>query len=147
MMRILDMKDPVTLSRIVEIQQRAYRIEAEIIGCDQLPPLNDTEDSLKCSPETFIGYYEQEVLVGVLSYQQKGQLVDICRLAIHPAYFRRGIASRLLSHALELDGAAIWEVQTGQANRPAINCYLKHGFTIVESFATPEGIQLVKLRK
>ncbi|MFC7440589.1 GNAT family N-acetyltransferase [Laceyella putida] len=143
----LNMEEPATLSRIVQIQQLAYRIEAEIIGCDQLPPLNDTEDSLKSTKETFIGHYVGDELAGILSYKQEGSVLDICRLAIDPSYFRRGIASRLLAYVLGLDGITTWEVHTGKANRPAIRCYQKHGFICARELVTPDGIQIVKLRK
>lgn len=147
MLRRLNIEEPAMLNRIIQIQHRAYRIEAEIIGYDDLPPLQDTENSFKNTSETFIGYFQGEECTGFLSYEQSGSLLTICRLAIDPTSFRQGIASRLLAYVLGLDGIATWEVQTGRDNRPAIRCYQKQGFICVEEKNIPEGIPIVTLRK
>lgn len=42
MLRPLDLSDPDVADRVVAIQRAAYRVEADLIGFDGIPPLHDT---------------------------------------------------------------------------------------------------------
>ncbi|MBH8597420.1 GNAT family N-acetyltransferase [Thermoactinomyces sp. CICC 10521] len=133
--------------QILQVQQAAYRVEAKMIGCEELPPLKDTKDSIKQSGETFLGFFAGEELAGFLAFKRTGDFIRICRLAVSPSHFRRGVASALLKKVLQEDGVKEWGVTTGKANLPAIRCYEKHGFVRVAERLTPEGIVLIYLRK
>ena len=87
--------------------------------------------------ETFYGYYvdgqEGPKLAGAISFEREGSIVTICRMMVHPDFFRRGIASSLLQHILieqEREGATRFIVSTGSANSPAIRLYEGFGFIV-----------------
>ncbi|WP_369821945.1 GNAT family N-acetyltransferase [Sporosarcina sp. P33] len=77
---------------VLAVQLPSYLAEAELIGCFDLPPLQDTVHSLQQSGETFYGYYTNGELCGVISIQTDGEVMEIQRLIVHPAHFRKGIA-------------------------------------------------------
>ncbi len=97
MIKKLDLKDLETAKHILELQTASYRVEAEIIHFYEIPPLKDTIESLKEWDEIFYGYYINDVLAGIISYKIIENVLDIHRVAIHPNFFRRGIAGKLVS--------------------------------------------------
>lgn len=68
MIREIDIKDRKAAVQVLSVQLPAYKIEAEIIGCSDLPPLKDTADDLRITGETFLGYFIGEKSCGVISF-------------------------------------------------------------------------------
>lgn len=129
MIKELDNRKAETAREILNVQLASYQIEAELVGFYDLPPLKDSIETLQKCGEQFCGYYEGEVLAGALSFKVEGRELDLCRMMVHPDYFRRGIAQKLLDHLFSLNpGAASVIVSTGFANVPAISLYEKNGF-------------------
>jgi hypothetical protein len=52
---------------LLNIEQLAYRIEADLIGFNDIPTLNDTIYSLQECNETFYGYFANTMLCGAIS--------------------------------------------------------------------------------
>jgi ribosomal protein S18 acetylase RimI-like enzyme len=127
---------------VLQIQLIAYEIEAEIIGFYEIPTLRDTVESLQQSGERFFGYYQNETLCGVVSLKIEDAEIDIHRLFVHPNYFRKGIAQRLLDFLKSSFDASLMKVATGSKNTPAIGFYLKNGFQKVREIDLAEGINL-----
>ncbi|TWT16148.1 GNAT family N-acetyltransferase [Planomicrobium sp. CPCC 101079] len=127
------------------IQIPAYRIEAELIGFDGIPPLKETVEDIQKSDETFIGFFEDE-LKGFISYKQEKKLIDIHRLVIHPDSFRQGIASKLITFLLSEFPGYKFIVTTGQANIPAKKLYVSLGFVEQKDFEVAPGIWCTELR-
>ncbi|MFF2886420.1 GNAT family N-acetyltransferase [Paenibacillus sp. NPDC057967] len=115
--------------QLLAVQLPAYRIEADLIGFWDIPPLRDTAETIMDSSEIFIGYRIDGVLAGFISYEDEGDALDICRMVVHPDYFRRGIAKSLLAYVLEGEGKhKRVKVSTGAKNEPAIALYRSFGF-------------------
>ncbi|WJH37137.1 GNAT family N-acetyltransferase [Paenibacillus sp. CC-CFT747] len=133
MIRLLNLNDNREALQVLALQQASYRVEADIIGFEDIPPLMDSMDSLRRSGESFLGSFEDEELAGMLAYTKAKGQVTICRLGVHPDYFRKGTASRLLLH-LEAAEPEIsrFVVSTGSLNEPAVRLYKKHGFEPTE---------------
>jgi ribosomal protein S18 acetylase RimI-like enzyme len=138
---ILDLSDDAVLHELWTVQRLAYAVEAEIIGFDGIPPLHETLEELRASGETFLGLYDEEGLVGAVSYELDGSTVDICRLVVHPRAHRRGIATKLLD-ALP-DGPQI--VSTGTRNEPALRLYRKRGFVEIGTREIAPGVTITEL--
>src|SRR4051812_43986881 len=119
----LDTTNRQTAQQILDVQIPAYKIEAELIGFDGIPQLNDTIDSLRQSGEIFLGYIRDEELIGCLAYKETENEIDICRLIVHPAHFRKGVAKSLLTHLLNRFKDKQIVVSTGTKNVPAITLY------------------------
>ena len=115
-----------TAQLVLDISSRAYRVEAELIDYPLLPVLNETLDSLIRSPSSFYGYQVDDSIAGIIELVAEKKFLCIDRLAVDPAYFHQGIATRLVEHAKSLRPHL--EVGTAEKNYPAINLYKKMGF-------------------
>lgn len=124
---ILDHQNEQLAKEIQDVQQPAYRIEAELMGFYGIPQLHETIFQIQNSAETFVGYREQQ-LQGLLSYQVEEGVVDIHRLVVHPDHFRKGVGKKLVSYLLGHYRGYRFTVSTGRANKPAIALYKAFGF-------------------
>lgn len=115
--------------RMWQLQQAAYRIEAERIGWPDLPPLRESAEELMECGETFYAAMLAGDLAGAVSFKKVGQTLDIHRMVVDPKHFRKGIASNLLVHLEKANpeaGSII--VSTAARNEPAIKLYQRHGY-------------------
>ncbi|MBD3108930.1 GNAT family N-acetyltransferase [Bacillus sp. AGMB 02131] len=154
MIKVLDISDQETARQVLRIQIPAYEVEAKLIQFDEIPSLLDTEESLAESGETFLGFFFDGNMQGVLSYCKENDYWLICRLVVHPSHFNRGIATELLQFFLkevrEVSDTGIVKVSTGTANLPAIALYKKFGFAERNTKEVAPGIlvtQLIKARE
>ena len=135
-----------TAEQIRGVQIPAYRVEAELIGFDGIPALQETAEQLMQSRETFYGSFADGELAGVIAFEQGEGRVQITRLVVHPNHFRRGIAGALLHYVLALHGEAQRVVvHTGAKNRPAIHLYEKYGFVLTGEREVAPGFYLAEL--
>lgn len=67
MIKKLNLKDIEIAKNVLELQMASYKIEAEIIGFHEIPPLKDTLESLMVCDEVFYGYHINDVLAGIIS--------------------------------------------------------------------------------
>ncbi|MBP1157116.1 MULTISPECIES: GNAT family N-acetyltransferase [unclassified Paenibacillus] len=148
MIRAIDLADMQEVLAFLLLQQTAYRVEAERIGFDEIPPLFDSPQSLRDSGESFFGYYEGSKLHGAAACKQSPKEVVICRMMVHPDCFRRGIASKLLKHLEQfaLPGMKMI-VYTGTNNTPAVGLYDKHGYEPFHMQLLAPGITLTQFQK
>jgi len=147
----LDTKDDAELARIYVLFQRSYRIEAALVGSNDLefPPLQRTPSCLRSVATRFFGCWQDGDLAAVVEVDasELPKQFGICSLVVDPAYFRRGIASRLLRETLD---SVAWQtavVETAVANEPAVALYLKFGFIEEKRWLAPPGIPKVSFRK
>lgn len=136
----LDLTSRDTALKICSLEQAAYQVEAELIGFDGIPPLHDTVESLQACEEAFYGCYAGDELAGLIAFTVEGGVLDICRVAVHPRFFRQGIAGKLLDFAESVKGIKRMVVSTGRANTPAVSLYLKHGFSWVNDKEVAGGL-------
>lgn len=113
---------------VLNLQIPAYKVEADIIGSDEIPPLKDTVETIQSCEETFYGYYLHEELCGAISVKVTDEEVDIHRLIVHPDHFRKGIAQKLLDFVENQFQNRVLKVATGAKNTPAVQFYEKNGF-------------------
>jgi ribosomal protein S18 acetylase RimI-like enzyme len=135
------------LLRVHALQRAAYAVEAEMIGCWEIPALLESPEELACSAEVFWGGFVAgdgggRWCVGVVATEPEPgepRVLRISRLAVDPAHFGKGIGRRLVGHVLAGAGGAGFIVSTGEANTPARRLYESMGFTFSRGFATPDG--------
>jgi ribosomal protein S18 acetylase RimI-like enzyme len=114
----------------------------------ELPSLPQMLDEIANRHETFLLCRLSGRLAGVLSYGREGAGLNISRLAVSPAFYRRRVASALLHHLLKGETqATMISVNTGADNRSVIGCYRSLGFHIERRWATPDGLAMVTLIK
>ena len=148
MFKRIIMEEEHIIEEVLSLQGEAYKVEAELIDFDDLPPLKDNIRSLKDSGEIFYGYYEGNELSGLISYKIQGDVLDIHRIAVKPKYFRQGIAKKLIHH-MEKINPSIQKiiVATGLKNEPAVRLYKKIGFQEVGKVEVEKGLVIVKFQK
>lgn len=133
MIEYIDITQQSVAKKVLDVQIPSYQIEAEIIGFNGIPQLNDTVESLITSSEIFYGYFVDTNLAGAIAFVIEDNVLDIHRLIVHPNYFRRGIGESLVQYILNLDPSfKKYIVRTGSKNTPAKNLYKKSGFFEVE---------------
>ena len=147
-LRRLDIGDRATATQLLELQRRAYRIEADLIGSDGIPPLTETLDELQASGETFLGAFAEEELAGAISWRLEGDTLDLHRLVVDPGRFRGGMGTALVRAALEAEpGARRVIVQTGAANEPAKRLYRREGFEELDEVEAAPGVRVTRFTK
>jgi ribosomal protein S18 acetylase RimI-like enzyme len=136
----LDLADRAVAEAVLDVQRRAYRIEADLVGFDSIPPLHESLEELQASGETFLAAMVDGRLAGLVSWKLDGDTLDLHRLAVDPGFFRAGIGRALVraAQAAEPEAHRVI-VQTGADNDPAKALYESEGFTkIGEREVAPE---------
>ncbi|MFD7915253.1 GNAT family N-acetyltransferase [Streptomyces sp. NPDC059752] len=140
--RPLDLTDDATAAAVHRIGRAAYAVEAELIGFDGIPALGESLADMRVRPLNWVGAVAEDgVPAGFLAWEEADGVVCIDRLCVDPAWFRQGVASLLLRHALtELFPGRQVEVTTGAANAPAVTLYERLGFTRSLDFSPVPGL-------
>jgi GNAT superfamily N-acetyltransferase len=148
MIKKLNLNDTETVKRVLELQIASYKVEADILGFYEIPPLKDTIDSLKECDEIFYGYHIRGTLAGIISYKTINDILDIHRVAVHPHFFRIGVGGKLVDF-VEGNERAINRiiVCTGNMNIPAVSLYLKKGYKKINDIEVSKGIYLTQFEK
>ena len=126
--------------------QRSYKVEAELLKATDFPPLKRTvKDFIECK-SLFFGYYEEDVLAGIIEINNTKASTHIQSLVVHPDYFRKSIASNLLKYIFKNINQKTFTVETGVDNLPAINLYKKFLFQEVKQWDTNHGVRKVRFK-
>lgn len=112
----------------MEIQRRAYAVEAELIGFDRIPPLIESLEQLQSADMTVLAIRDSDELHALLGYRRLQGSIDIDRLAVDPSQSRRGFGRKLLEHLHAKHSDLPITVSTGAANQPAIALYEHLGY-------------------
>ncbi|SFD66889.1 GNAT family N-acetyltransferase [Pseudoalteromonas denitrificans] len=141
MIEKLDNSNEEIANQIFDIFQNSYKIEAQLIGVRDFPPLSRSAKDIKNSKTLFYGFSENTCLAAVIEIVIEDKHLDINSLTVDPKFFRKGIADKLITYVLEefdLTGAV---VETAVVNKPAINLYKKHGFVEFKKWTPSHGIE------
>lgn len=147
MIRGIDHRNESAAKEIQRIQRPAYLVEAEMMGFKGIPQLKESILEIQNSSETFLGYLENGLLKGFVSYKKENNTIDIHRLVVDPEHFRKGIGRELLMSLTKTFEGMEFIVSTGKTNMPAKNLYRSFGFTESEDFEVAPGIFCTILKK
>lgn len=147
MIKKIDIRNIKCAADVLNIQIPSYKVEAEIIGTYDIPPLKDTVYTLQHCGENFFGYYENGNLYGAVSIKVDDVVVDIHRLIVHPNQFRKGIAQLLLNFIETKFQVETIKVATGSKNTPAVSFYKKNGFQNINEVLVNEQLSLTFFEK
>lgn len=144
----LDLTDRTLAERLLVIQHAAYAVEAELIGFDGIPPLQEDLASLMSSTEHWLGRYDGDVLVGAVAYEfPDDDTVEISRLIIDPSYARRGHGRALLDHLDQHEPRPTSLVSTGTANIPAVALYKSRGYHEIARIEVAPGVEVTQFER
>ena len=142
----LDHRQYKVAKQIYSVWRRSYRIEADLLDIEDFPPLRRSVNQIMAAESDFYGYWQEERLTAVSEIEHlEAQHIHIAALVVDPDFFRRGLASRLLTEVLDLLDWRKVTVDTAVANAPAINLYKKLGFTPLKQWQTPDNIPMITL--
>ncbi|MER5310687.1 GNAT family N-acetyltransferase [Streptomyces sp. NPDC002773] len=148
LIRELDLSDAAVASAVHAVGLRAYAVEAELINFDGIPALSESLQEMTARPLRWLGAVTGEGTVAAFVAWQTdtGQLViDIDRVCVDPAWFRRGLASRLLNDLLvKVAGGGEVRVSTGADNQPAVTLYERLGFQRGDDFEPVPGLRMAR---
>ncbi len=147
MIKKLDNTDLCIAKQIHTVFQNSYKVEAELLGATDFPPLKRTIKEFMESSTLFYGHYKNNQLIGVIELIIKPEYLHIRSLVVEPIFFKRGIGSALILYTFQNFKSTLYIVETGQKNKPAIKLYEKHGFELVKEWLTDINIIKVKLEK
>lgn len=147
LIELLSHKGEDVAAEIHALFQAAYRVEAELIGATDFPPLRRACRDIRRSDTLFWGCRNSSGLTGVVEVRQDNSALQISSLAVVPALFRQGIGSGLVNHVLSALKWQTVEVQTAAANTPALGLYRRLGFCEQKRWLAKEGIELVSFIK
>jgi ribosomal protein S18 acetylase RimI-like enzyme len=144
----LDLTDRTLAERLLAIQHAAYAVEAELIGFDGIPPLQEDLAGLMRSTEHWLGRYDGSTLVGAVAYEfPDDDTIEIARLIVDPAHARRGHGKALLDHLDQAEPRPVSLVSTGSANAPAVNLYKSRGYTETGQVEVAPGIYVTQFSR
>lgn len=138
--------DPYYARILLDLQKAAYAVEAQLLGDDRIPPLQDTLVGLAAWRGNWVVAWEGVTLVGAIAWDDRGEDLEIDRLMVAPSVHRRGVGSALLEQVIGSARQRPILASTGRDNPPAIAVYEKHGFLAINEEEVPPGIWLTRLR-
>ncbi len=141
----LDNSNEAVANDIFTIFQNSYKVEAQLIGTLDFPPLFRSINNIENSTTQFYGFSENECLAAVIEIAMEGRQLHINSLTVDPSYFRKGIAKKLINYVLENMNYTEGIVETAVVNIPAINLYKKHGFVEFKRWIPSHGIEKLAL--
>ena len=145
MIKKLDNSNTDVANKIFTIFQNSYKIEAELIGAVVFPPLLRSAKDIENSTTLFYGFSENDCLAAIIEIVIEDKHLDINSLTVDPNYFKKGIASKLISNVLGITDFSKAIVETAVVNIPAINLYKKHGFVEFKKWTPSHGIEKIAM--
>lgn len=137
----LENSNDLIAERIYVVFQNSYKVEAQLIGVFNFPPLSRSVNDIVNSKTDFYGFNDENSLAAVIEIEIDGRQLDIHSLTVDPKYFRQGIADKLINYVLNAFDISNAIVETAVVNKPAINLYKKHGFLEFKRWTPSHGIE------
>jgi ribosomal protein S18 acetylase RimI-like enzyme len=126
---------------IYTVFQNSYKVEAQLIGTLDFPPLSRSAKDIVNSKTNFYGFRENNCLAAVVEIVIADKKLEINSLTVDPKYFRKGLADKLMSYILDTFEFTQAIVETAVVNKPAIHLYKKHGFVEFKRWTPSHGIE------
>lgn len=138
------------LPSILALQKLAFVTEAELYGDYSIPPLTQTEASLReeFHRAVILKAMQGDELVGSVRGWQDGSTCHVARLAVHPGHRRQGLGGQLMK-AIEsvFVHASRFELFTGDRSESNIRLYRRLGYCEFKRERLNDSVSLVFMQK
>ena len=139
----LNNKNQETSCKIRALFQASYRVEAELLGAIDFPPLKRKLLNFINSDTEFYGFCRGNHMASVVEVKSCGTNTHIHSLVVHPQHFRQGLGKNLMQFILETYDSETFTVETGLENEPATKLYRKLGFKEQKQWDAEFGIRKI----
>jgi ribosomal protein S18 acetylase RimI-like enzyme len=144
----INVKLAAVAEQVQSLHLAAYSQETTLAGVQSLPPMERSTFQIQVLSELFFGAFVRGALAGAISESEGEGSVEVCSLAVHPAFQRQGVGRALLQHLLARAAGRPMQVSTAAANLPAIALYQAAGFVVVRQSVVPSlQLPLVHLQR
>jgi len=141
----LENSNEIIANQIHTIFQSSYKVEAQLIGVHDFPPLLRSVKDIVNSKTDFYGFNDNNCLAAIIEIEIDEKHLDIHSLTVDPKYFRKGIADKLINYVLKTFDLTVAIVETASVNQPAINLYERNGFVEFKKWTPSHGIEKVAM--
>ncbi|NGM83767.1 GNAT family N-acetyltransferase [Paenibacillus sp. 7124] len=139
------------LEEILELQRKAFVVEAVIYNDYTIQPLRQTIEDLKSEYETqtlLKAVVEENRIAGSVRAFFNGDTCYIGRLIVHPDFQNKGIGTSLLCEAEQMfKECRRFELFTGHLSKKNLYLYGKKGYKIFKSQVINEKLTMMYLEK
>ena len=91
--------------------------------------VNNIEELIK--DNKIIGFYDNDILVGFLIYEQLYEIIDLLYIVVEPIYRRKSIGTKLLNYLIDNKEFEKIMLEVRCDNSSAIKLYKKFNFKII----------------
>ena len=91
--------------------------------------VNNIEELIK--DNKIIGFYDNDILVGFLIYEQVYEIIDLLYIVVEPIYRRKSIGTKLLNYLIDNKEFEKIMLEVRCDNSSAIKLYKKFNFKII----------------
>ena len=144
MIEKVNCKEEEVAEQLYSIWQASYPVEKEMIGAEIFPPLDRTVRDFQSTENDFYAYVIDHQFAGVIELARIEDYIHLQSLVVHPAHFRKGIASALIKHAMKTHTSAKYSVETGYENVPAKRLYESFAFRENKVYDTGYGVKKIR---
>ena len=138
------------IPEILALQKISYRSEAELYGSDSVPALGQTMEEITADFDRmiFLKAVANGKIVGSIRGRRDGDTAHISRVAVHPYFQGKGLATRLIKQIeQEVGDVRIYEAFTGHNSMRNIHLYEKMGYQQVRTEPFTPTVNWVYLQK
>ncbi|MEI8206208.1 MAG: NADH-quinone oxidoreductase subunit NuoB [Kiritimatiellales bacterium] len=138
------------IPEILALQKIAYRSEAELYGSDSVPALGQTMEEITADFDRmiFLKAVVNGKIVGSIRGRRDGDTAYISRVAVHPYFQGKGIATGLIRQIEhEVGDVRIYEAFTGHQSLRNLHLYEKMGYRQVRTEPFTSTVNWVYLQK
>lgn len=139
--------DPYFAVTLLRLQHTSYALEADLLGDDRIPPLQQDEIGLTAWRGRWLTAWDGVDLVGAVAWWDGDDTLEIDKVMVSPPAMRRGIASTLVGQVLDHASGREVVVATGRENAPAVALYGSLGFRAEGDEQVPPGIWITRFRR
>ncbi|MAJ32841.1 MAG: GNAT family N-acetyltransferase [Flavobacteriaceae bacterium] len=144
MIEKVDHKREKVAEQLYTIWQASYPVEKEMIGAEVFPPLDRSVHDFQSTENVFYAYVINYEFAGVIEVARIEEYIHLQSLVVHPAHFRKGIATTLIKHVMETHTSAKYSVETGYENIPAKRLYVTFEFRETKAYDTDYGVKKIR---